>query len=202
MARYVIGISGASGIVLALRAITTLAEQGHQIHLVISSHAAYAAGLEMGKEFGSSQKFYDQLPVSVQEKTILHSIHDVGASIASGSFQTDGMLLIPCSMATVAAIAYGFADNCLRRAADVTIKEKRRLVIVPRESPLSDIHLENLLRLSRFGATIVPPVPAWYNGPQTLADIENFIVGKALDALGVMHQLYPRWKSDQGTGGC
>src|SRR5437764_894921 len=127
MARFVVGVSGASGIILAVKAITALAEAGHEIELVLSSHALYAASLELGKGYATSSKFILQLPQAIQEKVTLHPIQDVGASIGSGSYLTDGMLLIPCSMATLAAIACGFADNCLRRAADVTLKERRKL---------------------------------------------------------------------------
>lgn len=202
MARIVVGISGASGIVLAYKTIIALAERGYEVDLVMSSHAAYAALLEMGKDFGSAAKFIAQLPEAVQKCVTLHSINDVGSAIGSGSYKTEGMVLIPCSMATLAAIACGLADNCLRRAADVMLKERRKLVLVPRETPLSEIHLENMLRLTRMGAMIVPPVPAWYNVPKTVDEIECFIVGKALDALGVDHDLYPRWKGSQGNGGC
>lgn len=193
MARIVVGISGASGIILAYRTIVALVEHNYFVELVMSQHAIYAAGLELGKEFGSAQKFLQQLPLSVREKVHLHSIHDVGASIASGSYSTCGMIIIPCSMSTLAAVAIGLADNCLKRAADVTLKEKRPLVIVPRETPLSTIHLENMLRLAKMGVTILPPIPAWYNGPATLADVENFIVGKVLDALKIENSLYKRW---------
>lgn len=193
MERFILGVSGASGIVLAFKAMKALVELGHRVELVISSHAAYAASLEMGKEFSSGHKWAHHLPTELQGHVTLHPIHDVGASIGSGSYSVDGMLIIPCSMATLAAIAYGMSDNCLRRAADVTLKERRRLVVVPRESPLSEIHLENMLRLTRMGAIMVPPVPAWYTHPKSIEDMEGFIVGKALDALGVSHNLYPRW---------
>lgn len=195
MGRFVLGISGASGMILALKAIRALTELGHDVELVMSQHAVYTAGYELGKDLNTPAKFVSSLSPALQEKVQIHSIHDVGCAIASGSYPTDGMLIIPCSMATVGAIACGLADNVLRRAADVALKEKRRLVIVPRETPLSTLHLENLSKLSHFGAVIVPPVPAWYLEPKSLDEVEFFIVGKALDALGVSHQLYKRWKS-------
>lgn len=196
MGRYVLGVSGASGMILALRALRALTGLGHQVELVMSQHALYTAAYELGKDLNTPSKFVATLPPSLQENVRIHPIHDVGCAIASGSYLTDGMLIIPCSMATVGAIACGLADNVLRRAADVAFKEKRRLVIVPRETPFSTLHLENLSKLSHLGAVIVPPAPAWYLAPQSLEEVELFIVGKALDALGVSHQLYKRWKSD------
>jgi 4-hydroxy-3-polyprenylbenzoate decarboxylase len=195
MSRFVVGITGASGVALAYKLVIALAAAGHEIELLISKHGLYTATLEMGKQFNSAPKFVGQLPAEVQEKTRLHGIHDVGCAVASGSYPVDGMIVIPCSMATVAAIAIGLGDNALRRAADVTLKEKRPLILVPRESPFSAIHLENLLKLSQIGATILPPVPAWYTQPKTIEDVENFIVGKVLDLLRIEHKLYQRWKS-------
>lgn len=179
--------------ILARRLIVELASNGHAIELVMSQSAQYTASIELGKEWTTGAKCVQQLPAFIQHLITLHSIHDVGCAIASGSYPVDAMIIIPCSMATVAAIAMGLGDNVLRRAADVTLKERRPLVVVPRESPLSELHLENLLKLSRLGATIVPPVPAWYTAPQTLEDVENFIIGKVLDTLRIDHHLYPRW---------
>ncbi len=192
MGRYVVGVSGASGMILALRTLRALTDLGHSVELAMSQHALYTASLELGKEYASPSKFISH--VEHQNRITIHSSQDVGCAIASGSFQTDGMLIIPCSVATIAALSIGLGDNALRRAADVTLKERRPLVIVPREAPFSELHLENMLKLSRLGATIVPPIPAWYTNPQSLEDIENFIVGKALDALKIEHSLYPRWK--------
>lgn len=196
MARIIVGVTGASGIVLALKTISALGELGHEIELVMTQYALYTATYELGKEYSSTTKFLQKIPENIRDKIKVHSIHDSGASICSGSYITQGMIIIPCSMATLAAVSYGLSDNCLRRAADVIIKEKRPLVIVPRETPLSEIHLENMLRLTRVGASILPPVPAWYNAPQSLDDMENFIVGKALDLLKIEHKLYKRWKEE------
>lgn len=189
MGRLVVGVSGASGVVLAHRLISQV---DCEVDLVMTPSALYTASLEMGREFATVKRFAESLPKKVK----VHGINDVGAGIASGSYPTLGMVIVPCSMTTVAAIAVGLGDNCLRRAADVTLKERRPLVIVPRESPLSEIHLENLLKLTKRGATIVPPMPAWYTNPKTLEDVENFIVGKILDALKMDHALYPRWKCE------
>ncbi len=193
MGRYVVGVSGASGIILALRTLEALTTLGHHVELTMSQYALYTAALEMGKEYSTPTKFLSHIKNS--DLVTLHSNQDVGCAIASGSFITDGMIIIPCSVTTLAAVAVGLGDNALRRAADVTLKEKRPLIIVPREAPFSEIHLENMLKLSRMGTTILPPVPAWYTQPKSLEDVENFIVGKVLDALKVDHSLYPRWKS-------
>lgn len=121
--------------------------------------------------------------------------HDLAAPISSGSFKTDGMFVVPCSMKSLAGIASGYAENLIQRAADVTIKEGRRLVISPREMPLSPIHLENMLKLSRIGAIIAPPIPALYHEPMNLDDMLDFFTGKFMDAMGLDHSLYPRWRT-------
>jgi len=193
MGRYVIGISGASGVILGFRTVIALATMGHEVELILTQHALYAAKIEMGNGMATGKKFVEALPKEIQGKVTLHPVNDIAASVASGSYPTEGMAIIPCSMATAAAVSLGLADNALRRAADVTIKEKRPLILVPREAPLSEIHLENLLRLAKLGAIIIPPVPAWYTLPKSLDDIENFIVGKVLDAFKLPHTLYPRW---------
>lgn len=193
MARIVVGISGATGIILGVRTVRALTQLGHFVELVMTKDAHLTALEELGREYASGELLVKQLTQDKQNLVRLHHIQDFASPIASGSFLTDGMIVIPCSMATVAAIGVGLSDNLLRRAADVIIKERRPLVLVPREAPFSEIHLENMLKLSRLGVTIVPPVPAWYTQPKTLEDVENFIVGKALDALKISHELYPRW---------
>jgi 4-hydroxy-3-polyprenylbenzoate decarboxylase len=193
MARIIVGISGASGIVLAYRALDALTSLGHDVELVMTRDACLTVVEEMGGDYGIPEKLVAKLPVEQQGKIAIHKIQDFMSGIASGTYKVDGMLVIPCSMSTLAAIRMGLSDNLLRRAADVTIKERRRLVIVPRESPFSEIHLENMLALSRMGVSIVPPIPAWYNKPTSLEDVENFIVGRALDMLGIEHGLYQRW---------
>lgn len=190
--RIVIGISGASGIILAHKTIVAFAERGFDIDLVMSTGALYTAAYELGTEYRTAKRFLEQLPV--HENVRLHSIHDIGSAICSGSYPVCGMIIVPCSMATLAAIAHGISDNCLRRAADVTLKEKRPLIIVPRETPLSTIHLENMLKLSQLNASIVMPVPAWYTEPHSLECVENFIVGKILDSFKLPHNFYPAWK--------
>lgn len=185
MSRFVVGISGASGLRLAHLAVSELARLGHTVELVLSRHAPLTIAQEMGEEFASPLKFYESFPPEYRERIHLHQIYDFTASIASGSCQHDGCLIIPCSMSTLAAIAIGLADNLIRRAADVTLKEKRKLVLVPREAPFSEIHLENMLKLARMGACIIPPQPAWYMNPKTMEEMEYFMLSRILDQLGV-----------------
>ncbi|MCH9610780.1 MAG: Flavin prenyltransferase UbiX [Chlamydiales bacterium] len=192
--RISVGVSGATGSILAFKTIQALVEAGYLVDLVITKAALYTAVCELGKEFATSKRFISNLPGPIQEKVQLHSIHDVGSTIASGSHPSKGMVIVPCSVATVAAIAHGLGDNCLRRAADVTIKEKRPLVIVVRETPLSTIHLENMLKLTQAGATIMPPVPAWYNLPKSMDEMEDILVGKILDCLGIESKMLPKWQ--------
>jgi 4-hydroxy-3-polyprenylbenzoate decarboxylase len=125
---------------------------------------------------------------------------DMGAAISSGSFQADGMIVAPCSVKTLAAIAHGFGESLVHRAADVTLKERRKLVLSVREAPLSDIHLENMLKLSRMGAVILPPMPAFYNNPRSLSDIVDHTVARLLDQFGLDMPGVPRWTGDMGVG--
>lgn len=196
MKQIIVGISGASGIILGWRAIDVLTSMGHTVHLVLSRAALLTAGEELGPQFATSKKFLSQLPIDQQSFVRLHRIEDFTAPIASGSFPVDGMIIVPCSMGTLAGVAVGLADNLLRRAADVVLKERRRLIIVPRETPLSEIHLKNMIKLTRMGAILLPPTPAWYTHPNSLRDIEDFIVGRALELLGVDASLYPKWGAE------
>lgn len=193
MARYVIGISGASGAILGYRLCQALLERNHNVELVLSRGALFTAKEEMGESFSTPQKFISNFPQQLRHNLSLHAIHSIEARICSGTYPVDGMAIVPCSMATVAAIACGLGDNSLRRAADVALKEKRRLIVVPRETPLSEIHLENLLKLARMGAVIVPPIPAWYMHPTSLSACEAFVVGKVLDLWKIEHDLYTPW---------
>lgn len=185
MGVYVVGISGASGIVLAKRAIAQLLEAGHSLHVVVSRSACCTAALELPGEFSKPADLWRDLNADRQSRVSLHSNSDFSAPIASGSFRVSGTLIIPCSMTTLGAIATGVCDNLLRRCADVALKERFPLVIVPREAPLSAIHLENMLKLTRLGAHIFPPVPIWYSNPLDLPSLEEGIVARALQVLGV-----------------
>ncbi|MBS0654145.1 MAG: UbiX family flavin prenyltransferase [Verrucomicrobia bacterium] len=193
MARIVVGVSGASGTILAHRLIQALSTLGHNVELIISRDASLTILKEMGEEFASPQKFVKSFSEELRARIRLHHADDFSAPIASGSYRFDACVIVPCSMATLAAISTGLADNLLRRAADVALKEKRRLVLVPREAPFNEIHLENMLKLSRMGAVVFPPIPAWYMLPQSLEEMEQFMISRLLDQLGIVADIMPRW---------
>ncbi|AWI05284.1 UbiX family flavin prenyltransferase [Clostridium drakei] len=182
--RLVIGISGASGAILGIEILKTLKKHPDwESHLVISKGAEQTILKE------TNYKLIDV--INLADKT--YSLKDIGASIASGTFRTEGMVIVPCSMKTAAGIACGYSDNLLLRAADVTIKERRKLVLVPRESPLSTIHLRNLLSLSELGAIIVPPMMSYYNKPASVEDLNTHIIGKILDKFHIEVNGFNRW---------
>jgi len=181
---YIVAMTGASGAIYGVRLLEVLAEQKIPVELVISD----TAKIVMKEEMGSEAKFPEASGL-----LCIHDFHDFTASIASGSYPTEGMVVIPCSMGTLGAIASGLSQNLIHRAADCTIKEGRKLILVPREMPLSAIHLENMLKLSRLGVRIVPPMPAFYAGQKSIQDLVDFVVGKILDQMGIPHMLYPRW---------
>ena len=181
--RLVVGISGASGAIYGIRALQALRELGVETHLDVTSAALETLRLQTE----------DRKADVVRLATETHRLDDVTSKIASGSYPTDGMLVIPCSMKTLAGIASGYSDNLLLRAADVTIKERRRLVLVVRETPLSLIHIENMAAVTRAGAIVLPAMPAFYQRPKTVGALVDQVVGKALDMLGVEHTLSKRW---------
>lgn len=183
--RLIIGITGATGAPLAvalLRKLATISDV--ETHLIISRWGKATLEHETDLRFKEVVELAD----------VYHSAGDQGATISSGSFVTDGMIIIPCSMKTLAGIRSGYADGLIGRAADVVLKEQRKLVLVPRETPLNTIHLENMLALSRMGVSLLPPVPAWYNHPETIADVEQHIVGRVLDQFGINTQGATRWQ--------
>ena len=182
--KIVIGITGASGSIYAIRLIEVLKLAGHELHVVLTDSGEKVIQYECGKTIDDLRQMSD----------VLYDIHDVGAAIASGSFKMDAMVVIPCSMKTAACIANGISDNLLTRAADVTLKEFRTLIVVPRESPMHAGHLENLLKLSRLGARIIPACPGFYHKPERLDDLVDMMVGKVCDSLGVEHELFKRWQ--------
>jgi len=184
--RFVVGISGASGVIYGIRALEVLKKLGVEIHLVMTAAAQDTIRLETGLGIREVKRL----------ATRTHRIDDVASAIASGSFPTDGMVVIPCSMKTLSGIATGYSDNLLLRAADVTLKERRRLVLVVRETPLSLVHLENMVSVTRAGAVVLPAIPAFYHRPRTVDDLVDQIVGKALDLLGVENTLFKRWGSE------
>lgn len=182
--RLIIAITGASGVIYSKHLLAELQNRKIETHLVISQ----AAKKIIKFEFGLSEKKIEGLASQV------HEIDDWSSPIVSGSFKTDGMIIIPCSMKTLAGIANGFSTNVILRAADVTLKERRKLILVPRETPLNSIHLKNMLELSNQGGYIVPAMPAFYHKPKKIEDLINFIVGRVLDLLDMEHSLYQRWK--------
>ena len=187
---FAIGVTGASGAILAERLVRCLIEQGHTVHLTASK----TGRLVIHEELEINSDARGIFPHLEHPRLVEWNERNFHAPFASGSAPFDGMAIVPCSLATVAAIAHGFSDNLLRRGAEVMLKEKRRLVVVPRESPLSTIHLENLLTIARAGGTVIPPVLTFYQqpGPEVEPQIE-FVVSRVLDHLGVPNELYPRW---------
>jgi 4-hydroxy-3-polyprenylbenzoate decarboxylase len=185
MRKIVVGVTGASGSAYALAALRALGEHADiETHLVMSEQARKTAAIETGY----SSADFEALA------RVVHRDDDLGAAISSGSFITDGMLVIPCSMKSASAIAYSFNANLLVRAADVCLKERRKLVLVVRETPLHLGHLRTLTQLAEIGAVILPPIPAMYAKPQTVDDIIAHTVGKALDQFGIANDLFNRWK--------
>lgn len=184
----VVGITGASGAILAARTIEALLAAGVPVTACASSAARMVWRAEMDESFGAAIERWSDSGVFSH-----YGEGELAAPIASGTFPTRGMIIAPCSMATAAAVANGMADNLIRRAADVTIKERRRLAIMPRESPLSVIHLENLTKLAKLGATVIPPEPAFYLGPQSAEDVADFAAHRALLALGIVERLPERF---------
>ncbi|MBF9068980.1 non-oxidative hydroxyarylic acid decarboxylases subunit B [Streptacidiphilus fuscans] len=183
--RLIVGMTGATGAVLGVRLLEELRDQDHvETHLVLSRWARATIELETGLSTRDVAELAD----------VVHTPDDQGASISSGSFRTDGMVIIPCSMKTLAGIRTGYADGLVARAADVTLKERRKLVLVPRETPLSEIHLDNMLALARMGASIVPPMPAFYNHPATVDDIVDHIVARVLDQFDIKASRARRWE--------
>ena len=183
MQRIVIGITGASGAILGVRTLEAFAAAGVETHLVVSRWGQQTLEHETGLKMDDLRGRADTL----------YSSGDMAAAISSGSFRTMGMVIVPCSMHSLAAISLGMGENLVHRAADVVLKERLPLVLVPRETPLNDIHLENMLRLSRMGVRIVPPNPAFYNHPESVQDIVDHIVARILDQFGVASDFWGRW---------
>lgn len=181
--RIIVGISGASGAIYGIRLLEELKKREIETHLVISKWGTVT--IEKETDYSVEQV------MSLADK--VYDEDNLGAAISSGSFKNNGMVIAPCSMKTLSGIANGYAEELIIRAADVCIKERRRLIILARETPLNPIHLENMLKLSRLGITIMPPVPAFYANPKTLDDIVNHTVGRILDQLDIDNELFTRW---------
>lgn len=185
--RIVIGVTGASGTTYAIDLIKKLKTISTvETHGIISTWAKQNLKLESDMQLQELEALLD----------FHYSINDLGATIASGSFLVEGMVIVPASMKTVAAISMGYSDNLIARAADVTLKEQRKLILVPRETPLSTIHLENLTKLSKMGVQIIPPIPAFYNHPQSIQDLVDHQTMKILDALAIENDTGGRWKGE------
>jgi 4-hydroxy-3-polyprenylbenzoate decarboxylase len=189
--RLIVGISGATGVIYGIRLLERLRQAGVETHLVMS---------RWGSRTLLHETAYSREQVEALA-SVAYAPTDMGAAISSGSFQTAGMIVAPCSAKTLAAIAHGYGDSLVHRAADVVLKEKRKLVLAVREAPLSDIHLENMLKLSRMGVSILPPMPAFYHKPKTLDDIVDHTVARMLDQFGIEMPGAVRWSGEMGVGG-
>jgi 4-hydroxy-3-polyprenylbenzoate decarboxylase len=179
----IVGISGSSGAILGIKMLEFLKDTEYETHLIITSPAQSIIEHETDYKVEDVKKL----------ATHAYDNKDFFAPIASGSFKTKGMIIIPCSMKTLAGIASGYSDNLLLRSADVCLKERRKLVLVARETPLSLIHIENMAKVSRAGAVVLPPMLSFYSKPKSIEDIVNHILGKVLDVMGIDNELYPRW---------
>ena len=189
----VVAMSGASGAPYAVRLLHVLARLGHRVHLTISPSAAHVIRDELGLEVDLDAFDPATLGLRDSSRVVYHHHADFSAGIASGSFPTGGMVIIPCSMSTLGSIASGVTTNLITRAADVHLKERRKLVLVPRETPLSLLHLENMLRVTQAGAVVLPAMPGWYHRPRRLEDLVDFVVARICDQLGIANALAPRW---------
>ena len=190
----VVAITGASGSPYGVRLLDVLLRAGRTVHLVISPAATQVMERELDVTVDLTH-FDPTLLLKNADLSTLHYHHyrDFSAGIASGSFRTAGMAVCPCSMGTVAAIAHGTSENLIHRAADVHLKERRKLILVPRETPLGLIQLRNLVAVAEAGAVILPAMPAFYTLPKSVDDMVDFVVGRVCDQLGVEHRLFPRW---------
>ena len=194
----VVAVTGASGAPYAVRLLQTLIERQQRISLIVSDHGRRLLDTEMG--IASVEQLRERIGSAAWDATVrVYDDRDRGAAPASGSALTSGMVICPCSMGTISAIAVGSSRSLVERAADVALKERRRLVLVPRETPYSAIHLENMLSLTRAGAIVMPASPGFYHRPRSVDDLIDFIVARVLDHLGVEHALVPRWGSEAGA---
>ncbi|MFT5872356.1 MAG: 4-hydroxy-3-polyprenylbenzoate decarboxylase [Clostridium sp.] len=193
LGKYIVGITGASGSIYGVRLIEELVKKDNEIYLVITDNGRKVLEYEMEINF---EKWLQNINNN-KGKLQLCLVDDMFSCIASGSFKTDGMVIVPCSMGTLSKISNGTSDNLLIRAADVMIKEKRKLILIPRETPLSSIHLKNMLFLSNLNVMIIPPMPAFYQRPKTIEDIVNITVGRILTSLDVESDLYHEWSGNK-----
>ncbi|HET6514183.1 MAG TPA: flavin prenyltransferase UbiX [Thermodesulfovibrionales bacterium] len=195
MKRYVLGLSGASGSIFGIRLLQYLVRSA-EVHFIVSVQSFSIIRHETGIDWEGASEGEVQEKIRIylsSDRVYYYHDNNLAAPPSSGSFKNDGMLIVPCSMKTLAGIAGGHASNLVERAADVAIKEGRKLLLSPREMPLSAIHLENMLKLSRLGVTIAPPIPAFYHKPKDLDDIIDFVTAKILDSFNLEHDLFRRW---------
>ena len=199
-----LAFTGASGMQYGVRLLECLLVAGCRVQLLYSQVAQIVAKEEMALELPSrasdAQVFFRERYAALPGELDVFGRDEWFSPVASGSNPPDAMVVCPCTMGTLAAIAHGLANNLIERAADVVLKEGRKLVLVPRETPFSIIHLENMLRLARAGAVILPPAPGFYHHPQSIEDLLDFVVGRILDQLSVPHSLVPRWGAEEGGG--
>lgn len=201
MGKYIIGITGASGSIYADRLIRRLLQYGQQVLITITEAGKQVLQQELNLDI-SALKTEETVASALRsyfsiedhpEKLEYYDIGRIGAPIASGSFRTDGMVILPCSMATISAVAHGASNDLLERAADVMMKERKKLIIVPREAPFSTVHLQNLLLLSQCNVQIIPAAPSFYHGPKTIEELVDFFVGRIMDQMGIDHDFIERW---------
>lgn len=188
--RIVVGITGATGSIIGVRLLEVMRDAGVETHLIMSKWGARTMIHETSRTLEEVNALASQA----------YNPNDQGAAISSGSFLTDGMVIAPCSMRTLAAISSGHGEHLVHRAADVVLKERRKLVLVVRESPLSEIHLENMLKLARMGVTILPPMPGFYNHPKSVEEMVDHIVMRILDQFGIHIDLTARWDGRMSAG--
>ena len=198
-------VTGASGALYAVRTIAALLVRRYRVELVVSDYGRRLLKDELGPDAsldGLSNYLVDRFGPQIADGILTtHSNRDVGATIASGSYPCLGMAIVPCSMKTLAGVAHGLSRTLIERAADVVLKERRRLVLVPRETPMSLPQLRNMVACAEAGAVVLPAMPAFYQQPQTIDDLADFVAGKVLSALGLDHDLYPSWTGDaRGSG--
>ncbi len=201
---YILGITGASGAILGIRLVEELLGAGKTVGVIVSAAAwdiiDYEIGAGEARDRSLSRLIARRRPDCNLSLLTEYANDDLFAPPASGSFRFDAMVISPCSMKTLSAVASGYADSLITRAADVALKERRRLILVPRETPLGRVHIENMLRARDAGADIVPPVPGFYTHPRTIDDVVNFTVGKVLNLLGIRHDLFAEWGGAESEG--
>ncbi len=195
--RIVVGITGASGSIYGLKLVETLLSRSFEVHLIITESGELVISEETGldikdKSLAERKKELEKY-FSDSNNLEYYSNEEIDSALASGSYSVEGMIVLPCTMGTLSGISTGRSQNLLERAADVTIKEERNLIICPREMPFNSIHLENMLKLSRLGVTIAPPIPGFYIEPESMEDLIYHVVGKLLDIMGIENDVYNRW---------